>query len=189
TATPRIVTVCAPARPTWRPNSPATMEPSSGASTMASSTDLEMAISMPGMRSTLQRVDLGDVDRAPVAEQGDQDGQADRGLRRGHGQDEEHEDLPGGIAELAREGDEIDVHREQQQLDAHQQDDHVLPVQEDAGDADAEQHRAKQEVMAEGQALREQLHQLAPPSAAPASPAGASTAGFSAGMLTIRIRS
>jgi hypothetical protein len=34
TSTPRIVTQCAPARPTARPNSPATMAPASGASGM-----------------------------------------------------------------------------------------------------------------------------------------------------------
>ena len=48
-ATPRIVTVCAPARPTWRPKKPATIAPSSGASTMTSSIVLEMATSIPGI--------------------------------------------------------------------------------------------------------------------------------------------
>src|SRR5690606_10153541 len=134
-----MVTAWAPTRPTWRPNRPATIAPNSGASTIAISIALEITISMPGIPSALQRVDFGDVDRPPVAEQRDQDRQADRGLGRGHGKDEEHEDLTGRVAEFAREGDEVDVHREQHQLDAHQQDDHVLPVEEDAGDADAEQ--------------------------------------------------
>src|SRR3546814_5566148 len=54
--------------------------------------------------------------------------------------------------------DEVDVHREQHQLDRHQQDEHVLAVEEDAGDADAEQHRAERQVVAERKPLREQFH-------------------------------
>src|SRR5699024_7746943 len=108
--TPRMVAVCAPARPIQRPARPASSEPANGASTMASSTDLESVNSMPGIGSTLHRVDFGDVDRAPVAEKRDQDRQADGGLGGGDGQDEEHEHLAGGIAELARERYEVDVH-------------------------------------------------------------------------------
>src|SRR5690606_21339504 len=125
----------------------------------------------------------GDVDRAAVAEQRDQDRQADRRLRGGHRQDEEHEDLPRLVAEVAREGHEVDVDREQHQLDRHQQDDDVLAVEEDARDADAEQHRAQRKVVAEPEALSEELHYDCPPS--PASP----SARFSAGMLTMRRRS
>ena len=43
---------------------------------------------------------------------------------------------PPQVAELARERDEIEVHRQQHQLDAHQQQDDVLAVEEDAGDAE-----------------------------------------------------
>src|SRR5690606_1879367 len=99
-----MVTRCAPVRPTTLRNSPATMDASSGASTTASRTDLEIITS--GIGSALQGIDVGDVDRAPVAEQGDQDREADRGLGRGHGQDEEHEHLAGGVAELARRSEE-----------------------------------------------------------------------------------
>src|SRR5690606_8111049 len=146
-------------------------------------------ISMPGIPSALQRVDFGDVDRAPVAEQRDQDRQADRGLGRGHGEDEEHEHLPRGVAELARERDEVDVHRQQHQLDAHQQDDHILPVEEDAGHADAEQRGGEREVVAQCQALAEEFHYLPSPSVA-ASAAGAPSATCTeAGMSTMRRRS
>src|SRR5690606_27386307 len=100
-----MVTVCAPARPTWRPNSPAMMAPSSGASTMISRWVVESSID----RLPLEQIDVGDVDRAPVAEQRDQDRQADRGLGRGHRQDEEHEHLARGLPELTRERDEVDV--------------------------------------------------------------------------------
>src|SRR5690606_13321593 len=224
-ATPRMVTVCAPARPTWRPKKPATIAPSSGASTMISRWVVEIAMSgplpvyvcrpvrlprrasrwrpaaarapvpaatrpalpRPGVRpaspSSLQRVDLGDVDRAAVAEQRHQDGQADRGLGRGHREDEEHEDLPRLVAEVPRERDEVDVHRQQHQLDRHQQDDDVLAVEENAGHADAEQHRAQRQVVSSSRALSGELH------CCRASPPVASSPCFSAGMLTMRRRS
>src|SRR5690606_39072575 len=178
--------VWAPLRPTWRPNRPAMMLPNSGASTTAINRLLERVISICG--SALQRIDFADIDGAAGTEQGHQDRQADRGLGRGHGHDEEHEQLPGGIAQLAREADEVDVDRKQHQLDRHQQDDDVLAVEEDAGDADAEQHRAQREVMAQRQALPEQIHHFASPSPA-ASAAGGSATGVSAGMLTMRKRS
>src|SRR5688572_25509096 len=104
-----MVTQWAPARPTWRRKRPAMIAPSSGASTIARRTVLEMTCSMPGIGSALHRVDFGDVDRAPVTEQRDQDGQADRSLGRGDGQDEEHEHLTGRVGQLARERDEVDV--------------------------------------------------------------------------------
>jgi hypothetical protein len=40
-----------------------------------------------------------------------------------------------------REGDEVDVHRQQDQLDRHQDDDDVLAVEEDAEHAHHEQDR------------------------------------------------
>src|SRR5690606_19296805 len=109
TATPRMVTVCAPARPTWRPNRPATIAPSSGASTMSSRCVVESSID----RLPLEQIDVGDVDRAPVAEQRYQDRQSDRRLGGRNGEDEEHEHLPRGLAELARERHEVDVDRQQ----------------------------------------------------------------------------
>src|SRR5690606_34172314 len=162
--------------------------PPSGASTIATRTAFEITISMPGIPSALQRVDFGYVDSAPVAEQRDQDRQADRGLGRGHGEDEEHEHLPGGIAELARERDEVDVHREQHQLDAHQQDDHVLPVEEDARHADAEQRGRQRQVVPQREALSEEFHHLPSPSVEPV--AGSSSARCTeTGMSTMRRRS
>src|SRR4051794_16503872 len=181
TPTPRMVIQCAPALPTWRPNNPATMLPSNGARTTARSRFLEISRPVIGA-SAFQTIDFGHVDRVPGAEQGDQDGQADGGLRGGHGQDEEHEDLPVRITELARERDEVDVHRQQHQLDRHQQHDDVLAVEEDAGDADAEQHRAQREQVAQGD------HGLTSGSAA----AGAirvSRTGFSTATSTMRRRS
>ena len=65
----------------------------------------------------------------------------------GDGQDEEHEDLPRHVAQVARERDEIEVDREQHELDGHEQDDDVLPVEEDARHADGEQDGAQHEKM------------------------------------------
>src|SRR4249919_551262 len=178
-----MVTLCAPARPILRPNRPARIAPSNGASTIASSTDFEIICSTPGIASALQRVDVGDVDRAPVAEQGDQDRQADRGLGRGNGQDEEHEHLAGGVADLARERDEVDVDREQQQFDRHQQHDHVLAVEEDAGEADAEQRRTECKVVAQRQTGFKRDHGLA------SSPGTGSTGFTVASIFTMRKRS
>src|SRR5690625_1268280 len=181
-----MVTVCAPARPTWRPNRPATMAPSSGASTMTSRWVVESSID----RLPLEQIDVGDVDRAPVAEQRYQDRQSDRRLCGRNGEDEEHENLPRRLAELAREGDEVDVDREQHQLDRHQQDDDVLAVQEDAGHGDAEQHRAKRQEMPEGQPLAHETHALPSPAGAwPSAGTSRVLRVASASMPTMRSRS
>ena len=88
-------------------------------------------------------VDVFDVDGAAVAEEDDQDGEADGRLGGGHGQDEHGEDLADQVAQVGRERDEVDVHREQDQLDRHQDDDDVLAVQEDAEHAEREQDRRR----------------------------------------------
>src|SRR5436309_8096168 len=131
TSTPRIVTVCAPARPICLPNRPATIAPTSGAigTTVRSAGESVVAMSA---RSALERVELVDGDRRARSEQHDQDRQADRRFGGGDGEDEEHEDLAGHVAEVVREGDEVQVDGEQHQLDRHQQDDQVLAVEEDA---------------------------------------------------------
>src|SRR3546814_2851713 len=87
--------------------------------------------------------------RSPVTEQRHQDRKADRRLGCRHGEDEKHEDLAVGIAEEAGKRDKIDIHRKQHQLDGHQQDDHVLAVDDDPGNADAKQHRAQGEIKSE----------------------------------------
>ena len=43
------------------------------------------------------------------------------------------------LVKEAAEGDEVEIDGEQEQLDTHQQHDHVLPVEEDAGNADRKQ--------------------------------------------------
>ena len=91
------------------------------------------------------------MDALEVAEQHDQDGQADGGFGGGHGQDEEDEYLPGQVAQEMRKRHEIHVDREQHQLEGHQQDDQVLPVEKDADDADCEKDRAQDKEMREGE--------------------------------------
>src|SRR5678815_3985636 len=90
TRTPRIVTVCAPARPICLPNRPATTAPTRGAigTTVKSAGERVVAMSA---RSALERIELVDGDRRACPEQDDQDGEADRRFSRGDGQDEEHE--------------------------------------------------------------------------------------------------
>ena len=62
---------------------------------------------------------------------------------------EQREHLADEIAEEAREGDEVDVDREQDELDRHQDDDDVLAVDEDAEHAEREQHRGDRQVVAQ----------------------------------------
>jgi hypothetical protein len=88
-----------------------------------------------------------DVDRSDVAEQEDEDREPDGRLGRGDGQDEEHEHLPGHVAQEARERDEVDIDREQHQLDRHQHDEHVAPIEEYPRHADGEQDRAQHEIV------------------------------------------
>src|ERR1041384_7659318 len=96
-----MVTLCAPARPMALPKKPAMMAASSGSIGMASS----KVGFMPA--SAFHRIQVFDVDAPAFAEQHDEDGEADGGLRRGHGQHEEHEHLPADVAEVARERHEV----------------------------------------------------------------------------------
>jgi hypothetical protein len=82
-----------------------------------------------------------------VAEEDDEDGEADGRLRRRDGEHQQREDLTDEIAEMGREGDEIDVHRQEDQFHRHQDDDDVLAVEEDAEHAEREQDRRDREIM------------------------------------------
>src|SRR6187402_3470488 len=111
--TPRMVTMCEPRRPTCRPNSPAMTAPASGASGIARRTASEICGAAMRVRSALEGVELVDRDRRAGAEQDDEDRQADRRLGGGDGEDEEHEHLSRHVAEVVREGDEVEVDGEQ----------------------------------------------------------------------------
>src|SRR5688500_9549727 len=97
----------------------------------------------------LEAVQVLDIDGVEIAEQHNKDRQADCGFRRGHSEDEENEDLSGGVAEIMRERDEVHVHRKQHQFNRHQEDDDVPAVQKNADDGDRKQDRAEYQVMSE----------------------------------------
>src|SRR5690606_2053608 len=99
--------------------------------------------------SALHHVDVLNRDGAAVAEVDDEDGKPDGRLGGRHGQHEQREDLPDDVAHEGREGDEVDVDREQDELDRHQDDDDVLAVDEDAEHAEGEQHGGDGEIMRE----------------------------------------
>src|SRR5690349_9700631 len=148
-ATPRMQSVCEAARPIFGPQSPTMIDAMSGANgtikyrprTLTAS----LIVDVP--RSSAQPPLRLDVDRAGVAEKEHEDRKADRGLGGGDGQDEEHEHLPRHVAQVAREGDEVQVDGEQHELDRHQHDDDVAAIEEDARHADREQDRSQHEVM------------------------------------------
>src|SRR6478672_3350671 len=113
--TPRIVTVCAPARPICLPNRPATIAPMSGATGTTVSSAGERVVAI----SAFERVELVDGDRRARSEQHDQDRQPDRRFGRGDSEDEEDEHLTSHVAEVIRERDEVQVDGEQHELDRH----------------------------------------------------------------------
>src|SRR3989304_1861684 len=135
TATPRIADQCAPARPILLPNNPASIEPSSGASTIS----IYIVFISPIPASTFQCVQITDIDGAPVSEQHHQDRQANGGLGSGHGQNKEYKYLAGGIAKIVRERHKVHITRQQHQFYRHQDDDDVFTVKKNPRHADAEQ--------------------------------------------------
>src|SRR5580704_6389364 len=124
-----------------RPPTPAMIAAASGSNGMAASTvGFSAAGGVMAGASAFQGIQVFDVDAAPFAEQHYEDREPDRGLRRRHREDEEHEHLPVYIPEVARERDEVEIRGQQQQFHAHQQQNDVLAVEEDAGDRQREQH-------------------------------------------------
>src|SRR5882757_1280045 len=139
------VTICAARSPMSRQNRPAIAAASMGSRTMS----LMARSMMCSVPLALHRADVFDFDGAAIAEIHHQDGEPDRRLSRGDGQHQHGEDLTHDVALEDREGHEVDVHREQHQLDAHQDDDDVLAVEENAQDAQGEQHRGDEEIVVE----------------------------------------
>src|SRR5512146_2231582 len=101
-STPRMVTLWEAPRPILLPKNlvpkrPAITDPASGASGTAKRS---CGLSCPAMMNliaclllALETVQVLDIDRVEIAEQHNKDRQADRGLGRRHGEDEENEDL------------------------------------------------------------------------------------------------
>src|SRR5512140_3557585 len=175
TNTPSTHRVCDRRRPIRLPpkvvpKTPTRTEAASGASGTISSV-VVLRVWLMLLCSALEGVEFVDQEVGLVAEQQHQDRQADRRLRRGDRQDEEHEDLSVHVAQVIGERDEVHVDGQQHQLDRHQQHDQVAPVQEDADHREAEQHGAQREEMSEGES-----HALF--SAAPARGAAAVVGGI-----------
>ncbi len=101
-------------------------------------------------RLSFQCIQGLDIDGAAVAEEHHQERQTNGRLRRGHREYEEHEDLPRDISQEVGEGDEVHIHCQQHELDAHEQDDDVLPVEEDPGNTDGEQEPSQQQIFGQG---------------------------------------
>src|SRR5258708_10583369 len=116
--------------------------PASPAMTAAASGSNGIAISTAGLMRTsaFQGIEVFDVDAAALPEEHHEDREPDGRLGGSHREDEEHEHLAVQVVEITREGDEVEVRREQQQLHAHQQQDHVLAIEEDASHREREQH-------------------------------------------------
>src|SRR5207245_2979219 len=122
----------------------------------------------------LERVELVDVDGGAAAEDGDDDGEAHRGLRGGGGDHEEHRRVAREKAAHRRVGhqweagdrEEGQIHGIEHQLDAHEDDDRVSP-QHDAGGAEREQHRRQHEIMLR-LVGRKEAHEIAPSATTPA---------------------
>src|ERR1700753_2216218 len=135
---PQVISCEARSPRARRPNNPTMAAPKSGGNTAK-------AFNM--VRSALHFIDVFNRDRTAVAEIDHQARQADRRFRRCDGQHEHDEDLTEQVAQEGGEGDEIDADRQQDQFDRHQDDDDVLPVQEDAHDADDEDQRTDDQVI------------------------------------------
>src|ERR1700720_3631171 len=91
--------------------------------------------------SALHQIDVFDGDGAAIAVVRHQNGKADGRFRRGNREHQERVHLPDEIAEKAREGYQIDIHRQQD-------DDHVLAVHEDAKYPDGEDDGSNCEIVA-----------------------------------------
>src|SRR5262245_14938447 len=88
------------------------------------------------------------IQRLAVSEERNDQREADRRLSRGHGHDEERDDLPVEVAGVAAEGDERQVHRVQHDLDRQKDRDQVLP-QEHTGRADGKQRGRENQIVAQ----------------------------------------
>src|ERR1700730_15993186 len=99
--------------------------------------------------SPFQDVDLVDVDRLRVPEEGDENGESDGCLRRGDGDDEENHDLPFAGPQGRAVADQREVGGVHHHLDRKEDRDRVA-AQEGAGDADREERGGRQEDVVQG---------------------------------------
>src|SRR5580704_5930126 len=97
--------------------------------------------------SALHHVDVLNRDGAAVAEIDHKNGKPDCRFGGGDGEHEQGEDLADQIAQIGREGHEIDAHRQEDQFHRHQDDDDVLAVEENAHHPDGEQDSGDSQVI------------------------------------------
>src|SRR5262249_17833099 len=90
-----------------------------------------------------------DVERAPAAEEYQDQGQRNGGLARGHRDDEQRERLALQVTAVPGKGDEIHGHALQHHLRAKEHDDQVAPRQK-ANEAQREEDRADDQVIWQG---------------------------------------
>ena len=95
-ATPAIVIVCAPVRPIWRPNKPATIAANRHTSGIARYTSfIESIILLP-----LQAIQVLDIDSMSAPEQDNDNGQSNCRFCCSNGKNKKHEDLAGEIVHI-----------------------------------------------------------------------------------------
>src|SRR6266568_5384604 len=99
--------------------------------------------------STFHQIDVLHRNRAAIAVVDHENREPDRGFRRRDSEHQKSKNLADEVAEKGRKGDQIDVDREQDQLDRHQDDNDILPVEEDAENPEREQDRRDREVVTE----------------------------------------
>src|SRR5262245_25241532 len=142
TAMPNEISITAQAIPpdrdldSRRPNVALSRNPANGSSAIAVSTS-----------SPFERGEGLGIERLPVAEQADDQRQADGGLGGGHGHDEEGDDLAVDVALLPPEGDEREVDGVEHDLHRQQQRDQVA-AQEHPCRADGEEQARQRQVVA-----------------------------------------
>src|SRR5688572_13131084 len=98
--------------------------------------------------SPFQRRERVGIERFAMPEERDDQRQPHRRFRRGHGHDEERDDLPIDVPAIASKRHEREVHGVQHDFDRQQNRDQIAP-QEHAGGANGEQNRRDDEVVAQ----------------------------------------
>src|SRR5687767_2757362 len=103
---------------------------------------------MASAASVFQRVQLVDLNGHPLAEERDDDGEADGDFGGGDSQDEEDENVSVHRAVETRERDEPQGRRDEHQLEAHE-DDEGVTANEHAEQSNREEQHADRDVSIE----------------------------------------
>src|SRR6185369_4250271 len=133
--------------PRRRPMVAVTMKPASGSAMIRMTSSWSKLTWRTSPASSAHRVVLVDEWRLPVAEDGDDDRQADGRLRGGHGHDQQRDDRAVAlqIRDERTERDDGQVDAIEHELDRHEHRDRV-PAGEEAERADREQRTGQREV-------------------------------------------